>query len=285
MQWHIRGLLLFLVVGISGSVLAASSSEDPSITPQGFAIGTIHSAAAGQFDRVRVRIEAPERIAELLVSQDGFEADLATTPDRSLFALFGLDKRPMNAFDVTLDFAPYMNDRFAEPGSYRIDIIVIDRNGGRSQASLPVVVIGEKIDEGRQPGDGDRSPRLEESKAVLRREGAGNVEIDGVPGLDWITIDPIDVTIRLRAAEPKDTLHRLAASGWGVAITRDQLATMLADAPSLEYIEIPTARGQAAGVLIALSGDGGDVLIYLTDSTTSVSSAGTTVMLTASVRR
>ena len=121
MQWHIRGLL-FVLVGISGGVLASSSSANPNITAQGFAIDTVHSAAAGRFEPIRLRVEAPERIAKLLVSQDGFEVDLATTPDRSLFALFGLDKRPMNAFDVTLDFAPYVNDRFAEPGLSLIHI-------------------------------------------------------------------------------------------------------------------------------------------------------------------
>ena len=60
---------------------------------------------------------------------------------------------------------------------------------------------------------------------------------------------------------------------------------ILADAPSLDYVDIPTARDQAAGTLIAVSGDGNDILIRLTGSNTAVSSAGTTVTLTASVRR
>ena len=42
---------------------------------------------------------------------------------------------------------------------------------------------------------------------------------------------------------------------------------------------------EAAGTVVALSGDGNDVLIRLTGSTTDVSSDGTTVTLTASVRR
>ena len=285
MQWHIRGLLWVLAAGICGGTLAAASPGDPSITAQGFAMEARHSGAAGQFEQVRVRIEAPERIAKLLISQDGFEADLATTPDRSLFALFGLDKRPMSAFDITLDFAPYINDRFAEPGAYRIEIVVIDRKGGRAQASLSVEVIGEEIDEAVPPADADTSSRLEESEAVFRRQGPGNVESDGIPGLDWVTIEPIDVTIRVRAAEPNASLRQLEGSSWSAATTRDQLATILANVAPLEYVEIPTARGQAAGTVIALNGDGDNVLIRLTGSTTSVSSAGTTVTLTASVRR
>jgi hypothetical protein len=285
MRWHIRGLLFVLIAGSCCSALAAAPSGDPSITAQGFAMDTTHSAAAGQFEQVRVRIEAPERIEKLLISQDAFEADLATTPDRSLFALFGLDKRPLSAFDVTLDFAPFMNHRLAEPGSYRIDIVVIDRKGGRSRASLSVAVIGDKADEDAPPREAERSPPFEQSEAVFRRQGSGHVESDGFSGLDWFTIEPINVTIRLRAIESGATLHRLSASNWGAAITRDHLATIIADTPSLDYVDIPTARGQAAGTLIALGGNGDDVLIRVTGSITSVSSVGTTVMLTASVRR
>ena len=284
MQWHIRGLLIVLaVVGIRGSTLAASPL-DPSITAQGFAIETTRSAAAGEFEAVRVRVEAPERIAKLLISQGAFEVDLATTPDRSSFALFGLDQRPLNAFDITLDFSPFLNERFGEPGNYRIDIIVFDRDGGRSQASLSVTVVGDEVDEVETPVDVERSPALEESDAVFRRQGSGEVESDGAGGLAWVTIEPIDVTIRLRAAAANATLHAPGASSWSAA-NQDQLAMILADAPSLDYVDIPTARDQAAGTLIAVSGDGNDVLIRLTGSNTAVSSAGTTVTLTASVRR
>ena len=116
MQWHIRGLLPFLVIGISGIAPAAPPGE-PGITAQGFAMETTHSATAGQFEPVRVRVEAPERIAKLLISQGAFEVDLAMTPDRSSFALFGLDQRPLNAFDITLDFSPFLNESLTEPGS------------------------------------------------------------------------------------------------------------------------------------------------------------------------
>ena len=285
MRWHIRGLLFVLITGSYYGALAAVSSGNPSITAQGFAMETTHSAAAGQFEQVRVRIEAPERIETLLISQDAFEADLATTPDRSLFDLFGLDKRPLSAFDVTLDFAPFMNSRLVVPGSYRIGIIVIDRKGGRSSASISVAVIGDEADEAPPPAETDRSPPLMESEAVFRRQGSGNVENDGFSGLDWFTVEPINVTIRLRAVESGATLHRLAASSWSAAATRDRLATILADSTPLAYVDIPTARGQAAATLIALGGEGGNVMIRLTGSTTSVSSAGTTVTLTASVRR
>jgi hypothetical protein len=276
-------MLFVLFAGTGGVAIAAASSEGPSITAQGFAMDTTHSAAAGQFEQVRVRIEAPERIAKLLVSQDGFEADLATTPDRLLFAQFGLDKRPLNAFDITLDFAPYINDRLVKPGSYRIDIIVIDRKGGRSRASLAVAVAGDDIDQAGQPAD--ESPRLAESEVVFRRQGTGDVESDGVTALSWVTVEPINVTIRLRADEQRATLYKLAAASWDTVATREHLATVLANTPSRDYLDIPTARGQAADTVIALRGDRGDVLIRLTGSITSVSSAGTTVTLMASVRR
>jgi hypothetical protein len=284
MQSHIRGLLSVLVIGIYGSA-AATPAGNPSITAQGFAMETTRSAAAGQFEPVRVRVETPERIAKLLLSQGTFEVDLATTPDRSSFALFGLDQRPLNAFDITLDFSPYLNERLAQPGSYRIDIIVIDRDGGRSQASLSVTVVGEEVGEAAQPEKLKMSPALRETEAVLRRQGPGEVDSEVIEGLAWVTIEPIDVTIRLRATEANARLYAPGASSWGAAADQDQLATIIADASSVDFVDIPTARDQAAGTVIALSGGGDDVLIRLTGSTTAVSSAGTTVTLTASVRR
>jgi hypothetical protein len=285
MLWHIRGLLLVLVAGTYGGAVVASASENPSITAQGFAMNTTLSAAAGEFERVGVRIEAPKRIAKLQISQDGFEAELAMTPNRDLFALFGLDDRPLNAFDITLDLAPYMNSRFTEPGTYRIDIVVIDRKGGRSEASVSAAVIGEEGEEAEQADDMVRLPRLEEYAAVFRREGSGEVDSDGVQGLDWVTIEPINVTIRLRAVAPNTTLHQLSASSWSAITTQDHLATALAQTPSLDYVDLRTARGQAANTIIALVSNGGNTFIRLTGSTTSVSSAGTTVTLTANVRR
>lgn len=290
MQWHLRRLLSVLVIGICGSALAAPHG-DPSITAQGFAMETTRSAAAGQFEPVRVRIEAPERIAKLVISQGTFEVDLATTPDRSSFALFGLDERPLNAFDITLDFSPYLNERFAEPGSYQIVIIVVDRHGGRSQASLSVTIVGEDVGEVEQVGEAaqsanpEMSPALQESAAVLRRHGPGDVDSEGIQGLAWVTIEPIDVTIRLRATEANATLFAPGDSSWGAAANQDQLARILADARPVDFVDIPTARDQAAGTVIALSGDGNDVLIRLTGSTTAVSPAGTTVTLSANVRR
>ena len=284
MQWHIRRLLPFLVIGISGIAPGAPAGE-PGITAQGFAMETPRSATAGQFEPVRVRIEAPERIAKLLVSQGTFEVDLAMTPDRSSFALFGLDQRPLNAFDITLDFSPYLNESLTEPGSYRIDITVIDRDGGRSQANLSVTVVGEEVSEVAQPADLEISPALQETEAVLRRQGPGDVDSEGIEGLAWVTIEPIDVTIRLRATEANATLFVPFATSWSAAANQDQLAMILADARSVDFVDIPTARDQAAGTVIALSSEGSDVLIRLTGSTTAVSSAGTTVTLTASVRR
>jgi hypothetical protein len=284
MQWRIRGLLSVLVIGICGSALAAPQ-VGPDITSQGFAMETTRSAAAGEFEPVRVRVEAPERVAKLLISQGTFEVDLATTPDRSSFALFGLDERPLNAFDITLDFSPYLNERLAEPGDYRIEITVFDRDGRRSQANLTVTVVGEEVDEVARPANLEMSPALQETEAVLRRQGPGEVDSEGIQGLAWVTIEPVDVTIRLRATEANATLFAPGASSWNVAANQDQLARILADARSVDFVDIATARDQAAGTVIALSGDGNDVLIRLTGSTTAVSSAGTTVTLTASVRR
>lgn len=284
MRWLGVGLFTALAMTVCGAALAASYVEEPRITAQGFSIDTPLRAEAGRFSSVRVRIEAPSRIAKLLLSEGDVETDLANTPDRTLFALFGLDKRPMNAFDITLEFAPYMNTRLTAAATYRIGITVVDRAGNVAQGALTVTVIGDDAAPLEDRKVVPQSQRLQESLLTLKRQGAGPVEPAGASPLTWVTREAVNVTLRLRAGDAREELRQLDTSSWETLFTREGLAKRLSGTPPVPYVDVPAARNGAAGTVIALSDGDGDTLIHIRSSSTSVSAPGTTVTLTASVR-
>jgi len=233
---------------------------------------------------VRVRVEAPSRIAKLLVTDGDAEIDLATTPDRSLFALFGLHQRPMNAFDITLDFAPYINDRLTDTATYRIGITVVDHDGRVAHDAMTATVID---DDAAAAEAGDPAPRpqpLEESILKLQRQGAGDVEPASSSPPSWVTHEAVNVTIRIRPADPRAGLRKLPSASWDSILTHDSLDRQLAGISSQPYVDVQAARNGAAGTVVALSRGDDDALIRLTGSATSVSALGTTVILTATVR-
>lgn len=282
MRWPWTGLSALLIVAVCSIALADSFSEGPRITAQGFSMDTALRAEAGRFRSVRVRIEAPSRIAKLLIADGDIETDLASTPDRALIAQLGLDTRPMNAFDITLNFAPYINTRLTAAATYRIAITVVDRQGAVAQDALTITV-----DEDAAPADSEPAPsphHLALSMLTLQRQGAGPVEPAATTPLTWVTREPVDVTLRLQAADAAAELRQLHASSWDNILTREALAERLSNVPSVPYIDVPAARNGAAGTIIALSGDGDNILIHLSGSSTSVSALGTTVTLMASVR-
>lgn len=279
------GLLIIFAIVAGNGVIAAAASDSPTITAQGFAMTTTLRARPGQFDAVRVRIEAPARIAKLVVEQGDLVTDLSTTTNRSLFALFGLEKRPMNAYDVTLNFAPYINARLTAPATYRIGITVVDREGVASQAAFTVTVIAEEMRSIGSAAPAAAPRHLEQLEGTFQRRGSGTVESVGTTGLTWVTLEPIDVTIRLRAARADASLRPLQRSSWNDIMTIEDLQAIRKRVSPVPYVDVPAARGGAAGTVIALSNGDGDVLIHLTDSDTAVSQLGTTVTLVAHVRR
>jgi len=284
MKWLGISLIAFLGIAFHGSAFADISSRQPRITAQGFAIETAHRAESGRFSAVRVRIEAPSRIANLLISDEDAEIDLASTTDRALFALFGLDKRPMNAFDVTLDLAPYINARLTSAATYRIGITIVDRAGQAAQSAVTVTVIGDDDTADETSGIAALRQDLKESVLTLRRQGAGPVEPVTLAPLSWVTQEGVNVTLRLRAAERGAELRQLSASSWESVFTRMSLERSVAATPAVPYVDVAAARNGAAGTVLTISTDGGNSLVYISGSSTSLSSLGTTVTLTASVR-
>ncbi len=273
-------LLLLLAVG------GAAAEAPPRITTQGFAAATSQGSVAGEFASLRVRVEAPARITALVVRQGDFEADLATTGERELFELFGLDRRPLKGLDVTLDLAPYINRRLSEPGEYRFAIEVTDGEGRAAAATVAVEVQSALAEHTPLVPALTVRDRLTEADAMLRRRGDRPVESVGFEGLDWITLEPVDVTIRLRPSSPGSRLYALPADSWATMETAEALAAALADAGPVGWIDLPAARRGAAGRVVALRyEDGGMAVIRFTGSTTTVTPEGTVVTLAARVRR
>jgi len=279
-------LRLFLAM-LCGLILAeaALAAEPPRLTAQGFVVTSVQRGDAGEFRSLRLRAEAPARIASLVVRQGDFEADLATTPDRSLFALFGLESRPLQAYDVTLDFGPYINRRLTADGEYLFLVTLTDRQERRTTATLKVVV-GEPAEDLPAAAAGEGFGReLESSDAVLRRVGAGPVQAAGISGLTWITVEPVDVTIRLRPSREGLALRALPAGIWPELTDTIALAGAVAATEPVDSVDLPAANRGAAGAVLVLSDAAGHVAFRITGSATAVSASGTTVELAGRVRR
>lgn len=262
----------------------ALADDPPRLTAQGFAITSIQRGESGDFPPVRLRAEAPARIASLVIRQGDFEADLATTPDRSLFPLFGLESRPLQAYDVTLDFGPYINQRLTADGEYLFLVTLTDREERRTTATLEIAV--GTTDVLPEPGAGEALGReLVTSDVVLRRIGTGPVQAAGIDGLSWITVEPVDVTIRLRAARDGLALRELPAGIWPELTDTVALAGAVAATEPVDFVDLPAANRGAAGRLLVLSDAAGHTAFRITGSATAVSQRGTTVELAGRVRR
>ena len=285
--WHTAPTILLITMaagGVPADAHAEAASGEPRITAQGFSIDTALVGEAGSFDSVRIRIEAPSRIAKLVISTEEHEIDLAITQDRSLFGLFGLNERPLHACDVTLDVAPYMNDHFTAPATHRLDITVADRAGAAATASFTATVIPDERPSGGAAESAPDPQQLTESTMTLTRQAASDVAPAEKSPLTWITREPVNVTIRLQPADPDAEIRRLDPESWEQVLTRDGLERRISTVHPVPYVDVPAARNGASGTVLAISVDGGATLIRITSSATSLSQLGTTVTLAALVR-
>ena len=279
-------ILIFFVPagGVPAAGVPGAVSAEPRITAQGFAADTVLIAEASRFDSIRVRVEAGSRIAQLLISTGEHEIDLANTQDRSMFALFGLDQRPLHAYDVTLDVAPFVNDHFTAPATYWLAINVIDRAGAMATATLTVTVVSDEQPAVGAADYGAKPRQLQESAMTLTRRAAASVVPVEKSPLTWLTREPVDVMIRLRPANPGAEIRQLNPESWDQTLTRDSLEQRISALRPVPYVDVPAARNGAADTVLVISDDGGDAMIRITTSTTSLSQLGTTVTLAALVR-
>ena len=87
--------LVLLLLGLFTFLSAfADDSRMPEITSQGFCSDQPQKGITGEYPRLRVRIEAPDRLKELSIKERSYEVDLAMTRDKHNLHLFGLDQSP-----------------------------------------------------------------------------------------------------------------------------------------------------------------------------------------------
>ena len=288
MHWCRRAPTVIIIAiaaaGVRAEEPADHAFDKPRITAQGFSVDTALVRPAHGFDSVRIRVEAPSRIAMLVISTDEHDINLATTQDRSLFALFGLSQRPLHAYDVTIDVAPFMNNHFVVPATYQLAVTVTDRAGAIATAALTVTVVSKRQSRIGATDAGPEPKKLRESRLTLTRQAALYVAPADRSPLTWITLEAVNVTIRLRPADPEAGIHQLDLQSWDQTLTRDGLERRISASRTVPYVDIAAARNGAADTVIAISGGSGNVLIRITNSATSLSPLGTTVTLAALIR-
>lgn len=261
--------------------LVAQEPEGPDIVAQGFDMAIPREGRLGKFGRLRIRIEAPERISRLYIRERSYEVDLATTLDKANYDLFGLEKRVRHYKDVTLDFHNYINEKIKSPGTYEFLIEVNDARGGAARASLAIAVTAEAADKTKET-DVNVAP-MKTGSFRFERAGPGRVKGGADFGITWKTVDAITVVIRISVVGS----GHLAADGLLAAQYEkisDRTDVDLQDETGkrsgfVGSIEIPTARNAAAGRVLAIDRPDRFCMMKVDRSKTSLSDIGTTVEL------
>ena len=259
----------------STAILMACEQNDtaqppPQISAQGFAIENVQNGTVGQFGSLRLRIESMVRITKLLIKERSYEVDLATTPEKSHFQLFGLQKKTMLRTDVTLDFQNYINKKLVQPGEYEFIIEVVDKKNQTTRTSLHIIVEEVK---------GMTTP-IESGDFQLLREGKDQVSGSDKFGITWKTIDEIKVTIRISKADNgANKLARFTIEDYDSLITKEELIQKINSARDVERIEFDTANNAAAHEVVGIENLGKYYLLKTNLSETFLSHIGTTVTL------
>jgi len=247
-----------------------TAQPPPQISAQGFAIENVQNGTVGQFGSLRLRIESMVRITKLLIKERSYEVDLATTPEKSHFQLFGLLRKTMLRTDVTLDFQNYINKKLVQPGEYEFIIEVVDKKNQTTRTSLHIIVEEVK---------GMTTP-IESGDFQLLREGKDQVSGSDKFGITWKTIDEIKVTIRISKADNgANKLARFTIEDYDSLITKEELIQKINSARDVERIEFDTANNAAAHEVVGIENLGKYYLLKTNLSETFLSHIGTTVTL------
>lgn len=290
---------LLMVVFFTSLVLAAcdqlttdKTAPTPSITAQGFHIESVQEGIVGQFGSLRLRIESPGRIDKLQIKERSYQIDLATTPERAHFNLFGIERKPLLSQDVTLDFQNYINQKLEKTGEYTILVEVIDKLGQVSKVNIvvllqePTLIPEPAKSEPAQSPEQSKVESIEEAASLktghfeIQRIGPREVEGGKVFGLTWKTINEIFVTIRVRKKDEGATkLAGLSASDYDNVVTGIHLNQLLESVPDKDYVDFETANNAGVDQVLGVVNLGKAYVIKTSQSITELSSLGTTVTL------
>lgn len=137
----LTAVLIFAALCIGVAACQPPSPKGPPvILAEGFDFDAPHQAMPGQFQALRLRVQAPAGIESLSVVSTLHEVELARGSDRDQLGWFGLTRAAAKETDVTLDLAPYLNKWVSTPGEMLIGIEVQDRAGQKTERSLIVGV-------------------------------------------------------------------------------------------------------------------------------------------------
>ena len=281
------------------------AASPPTITAQGFQIGTPQEGVMGHFGSLRVRIECPAGIQKLRIKERSYDIDLASTPERAHFQLFSLDRRVLLNKDVTLDFQNYINQKLQQPGEYTFSMEVTDKQDQTEKATVVVRVLERAIASAPEPAESvplvpapSESTSSNQSRTAtqpsqsgsapvktgqfeIQRIGPHEIEGNETFGLAWKTIDPIHVTIRVRKQHSgASKLTSLTVDDYENVVTQDNLKQVLAFVEDQEHVDFNTANNAASGTVLGVVNLGKSYLIKSNQSTTTLSDTGTTVTLT-----
>lgn len=288
-------LIIIMTIVFGGcDKISEQAAVAPTVTAQGFTIDTTQEGEVNGFGSLRVRIEAPAGIEKLQITERSYDVDLATTPERNHFQLFGLDRRVLLNKDVTLDFREYINNKLKQPGEYTFVIRVTDK---KSKDPVEANIVIRLMESAAEPGPEsstqpeiqeqqplskttDESPHVKTGLFEIRRIGPHEIQGDETFGLTWKTIDAIHVTIRVRKKEPgASKLASLSINDYESVDTQASLEQMLAFADGQEYIDFDTANNSAFGEVLGVINSDKFYLLKSSQSDTSLSDRGTTVTL------
>lgn len=253
----------------------AAGPRAPEITAQGFDMTEVQKGELGNFRRIRVRFEVPDRIEELRIKERSYEVDLAMTTDTANFELFGLSTPVRQLADVTLNFETYVNRKLEAEGEYAFEFRVTDRKGNSASAQLIVQVVAEPSVE-----EQSKDELLETTPFRFTRIGASDVSGASGFGITWRTIESNRVIIELsRKPNGASKLIEMAVSDYDEIRSREQLSQKTALGSDTSHLHFATANDEAVNSVFALSSQQAPYLFKITGSSTSVSERGTTVTL------
>ncbi|WP_455202545.1 hypothetical protein [Kaarinaea lacus] len=273
-----------------------SSAPAPTITAQGFDIALAQEGRVGQFGSLRLRIESPGRVGGLQIKERSYHVDLASTPERNHFKLFGIERKPLHSQDVTLDFQNYVNQKLQAAGDYTILVEVTDKREQVTRANI-LIRLSEPAPAAEPPqpetsqsdietGPSTSAQEKSESAPVkvgqfeIQRIGPREIEGEKVFGLTWKTVDAMYVTIRVRKDEEGATkLASLSISDYEKVVTVNNLSQLLDSTHDQTYVEFSTANNTGADKVLGVINQGKPYIVKTSQSTTVLSSLGTTVTL------
>ena len=269
-------LVLSTILLLSCSDFGADKSP-PLITAQGFEIEVTQEGVVSEFTNLRLRIESEERIQQLNITERSFEVDLATTPEREHFPLFGIENVVLQHSDITLDFQNYINQKLTTEGDYQFLISVEDKKGQTANTVLKVRLKSPGISV--PPVEVSKAP-IETDQFMMQREGRGNID-NGEPfGIIWKTTDKINVTIRVSKAEGgASKLASFTSADYNRLDVKEDLSDWMNVARDLKQIEFDSSNNAARDQVLGISNLGNYYLLRVLKSNSSLSDLGTKVTL------